>query len=58
LFLFDNVTDVNTVKAKMFEINAKRAEFESSVPTLPGKIFQKARAQADESAVLELFHSL
>jgi hypothetical protein len=55
LLLLENVTKTDTIKAKMVEANARRAEFESSVPTLPQNIFN-ALAQADESSVLKLFH--
>jgi hypothetical protein len=56
LLLLENVTKTDTIKAKMVEANARRAEFESSVPTLPQNIFKDALAQADESSVLKLFH--
>ena len=37
LLLFDSVTEVGSLRAKMLEVNAKRAEFESSVPMWEGE---------------------
>ena len=55
LLLLEGGSAIDAIKAKMLEVNTKRAEFEASVPTLPASIYRQAAAQAEESSVLKLF---
>lgn len=55
LLVLDDGSAIDAIKSKMVDVNSKRAEFESSVPTLPPNIYSEAEKQAEKSSVLKLF---